>query len=305
MTLKIPSDADIISERIFENAKKLVDYKYWDGIREDQLLNWLENFCTEKERYIAAVILYRLIYRNRQTIVTFGAQLFQITIPDYLEEKGVYIVDDLEYWQKELNNSNARASLPIRFSTIEAVDDKPAKSGASIYRALKGEFFEQNLGVSASAIKKLKTNPKVNTLIFFDDILGTGQQFINFVNKYELDKLDMNILYCPFAAYDQGLIRVSNKFPNIDIRPVEILSELDGIFCAGNKLLDLDSGSISGYCKQLYLDICERKGFKLQEDEWLGRGGLSLTYLFNDSTPNNNVSAIWYADDNWKRLAKR
>jgi hypothetical protein len=305
MNFKIPSDANTISERIFENAKKLVALKYWDGIRDDQLLNWLQNFDTERERYIAAIILYRLIYRNQQTINTFGAQLFQITIPDYLEKKDAYTVTDLDEWQAELNRPDSRSRLPFRFTTIESVDDKPAKSGASIYRALKGEFFEQNLGVAANALFKLKDNPQINTLILFDDILGTGQQFIDFVEKYNLDDLGMNILYCPFAAFEKGLANVRKKFPNIDLRPVEVLTKENSVFCTENKLLSIENGSISEECKLFYLEMCKKKGFKLPTNEWLGRGGLSLSYIFNDSTPNNNISAIWYSDNNWKRLAKR
>ena len=34
MNLPIPLDAENIAERIFDNAKKLIEYKYWDGIQE-------------------------------------------------------------------------------------------------------------------------------------------------------------------------------------------------------------------------------------------------------------------------------
>jgi hypothetical protein len=305
MNLPIPEDAESISERIFANANKLIEYKYWDGVQDYELLAWINNFNTREEKYFAASILLTLIYRNQNAIKTFGAQLFQITIPNYLEEKQIYSINCLDSWLEKLNMSDARGSFPFRFSTIEGVDNKPAKSGASIFRALKKEFFDNSLSIGCQAFDKLAKNPKVNTLILFDDILGTGEQFDTFVEKTNLLELDLNILYCPFAANKSGLTDISKKYPTIDIMPVEILSEENGLFSTSNKLFYQNEICRADDFKTFYKTLCTDRNFKMKNADLLGKGELALTYLFNDSTPNNNIAALWYGDKDWNKLAKR
>lgn len=305
MNLPIPLDAENIAERIFENAKKLIEYKYWDGIQEYELVSWINNFNSREEKYFAASILLTLIYRNHNAIRTFGAQLFQITIPNYLEEKGVYSIDCLDSWHEEINTPNARVNLPFRFSTIEGVDNKPAKSGSAIFRALKKEFFDNSLSIGCQSLENLAVNSKINTLILFDDILGTGEQFETFVNKTNLLNLKLNVLYCPFAANEEGLKNVRGKFPTIDILPVEILNEENGLFSKSNKLFYQDDICKAEDFKCFYNALCSERNFKMDAKELLGKGELALTYLFNDSTPNNNIAALWYGDKSWNRLAKR
>ncbi|MFD2165656.1 hypothetical protein ACFSJY_05205 [Thalassotalea euphylliae] len=305
MNLPIPADAENISERIFESAKKLIEYKYWDAIQEYELVSWINNFTTKEEKYFAASILLTLIYRNQNAIRTFGAQLFQVTIPNYLEEKKVYSIDCLDSWHEQINTPNARANLPFRFSTIEGVDNKPAKSGAAIFRALKKEFFDNSLGIGCQSFENLSKNNKINTLILFDDILGTGEQFDTFIKKTGLLSLNLNVLYCPFAANAEGLKEIKSKYPSIDVLPVEILSEANGLFAKSNKLFYHDNICKAEDFKHFYKALCSSRNFKMDVNELLGKGELALTYLFNDSTPNNNIAALWYGDKNWKRLVKR
>lgn len=305
MKLPIPIDSDKISERIFSNAAKLIEYSYWDGIQDHELMSWIKNFCTDEERYLAASILLNLIYRNKNAIRTFGAQIFQITIPNYLERKGIYNISCLDTWLKDLNSTDARAKFPFRFSTIEGIDNRPAKSGTSIFRALKKDFFDTNLGIGYQSYEKIKDNKKIDTLILFDDILGTGEQFETFLDKNSLLELGLNILYCPFAANIDGLNYIKNKYKNIDIIPVEILSEKNGLFSQSNNLFQQDDNCNANEFRQFYLDMCKSRGFRLKIEDLLGVGELALTYLFNDSAPNNNIAALWYGEDNWCRLVKR
>ncbi|BCV34022.1 hypothetical protein [Shewanella algae] len=301
----IPIDAEKISERIFYNARKLIEYNYWDGIKIFELLSWINNFKTEEEKYFASSILLSIIYRNRNAIRTFGAQLFQITIPNYLEDKNILSIKCLDSWLDEINSPDARSLFPFRFSTIEGVDNKPAKSGAGILRALKREFFDNSLSIGYQSYDKLKNNSSVNTIILLDDILGTGEQFDDFIKITKLNELGLNILYCPFAANTEGLDRIRDTYDKIDVLPVEILEKRNGLFSEENKLFHLEDICRAEEFKIFYHSMCKDRDFKIDENEFLGKGNLALTYLFNDSTPNNNIAALWYGDKNWKRLVKR
>ncbi|MBB1342531.1 hypothetical protein H5158_12890 [Pseudoalteromonas sp. SR45-6] len=305
MTVKLPDDCGIISERIFEASKKLIEYNYWDNIEEHELSAWINNFLSEEEKYFAAVLLNSLIYRNSSAIKTFGAQLFHIIIPNYLEEKGIYEIESIDSWLRLLNQSGSRGVLPFRFTTVEAIDNKPAKSGATIFRELKRHFFDSDLGVGCQSLSQMVKNPKINTLIIFDDVIGTGEQFETFVKKYNVNQLGYNILYCPLAAHKSGIERIQKSYPNIDIKPIEILTELHSLFSAKNKLLEIGNATQHIEFLSFFKTLCDNRQFKIDSDNYLGKGELALTYLFKDSTPNNNISAIWYGDENWTRLAKR
>ena len=305
MTVKLPNDCGIISERIFEASKKLIEYNYWDSIEEHVLSAWINNFSSEAEKYFAAVLLNSLIYRNSSAIRTFGAQLFHIIIPNYLEEKGIYEIESIESWLQLLNQSGSRAVLPFRFTTVEAIDNKPAKSGATIFRELKRHFFDSDLGVGCQSLSNMVNNPKINTLIIFDDVIGTGEQFETFVKKYNVDQLGYNVLYCPLAAHQSGIERINKSYPSIDIKPIEILTKRHSLFSAENKLFEIDNVTHHIEFQSFFKKLCDNRQFKIASSEYLGKGELALTYLFKDSTPNNNISAIWYGDENWTKLAKR
>jgi hypothetical protein len=302
MPINLPENAEDIIERIFDNTKLLIRYKYWDGISEKTLCSWINNFISLKERYLAAVILSSLIYRNNITNEAFGAQLFQIIIPNYLEDNNIHSIDCIQSWMSSIETSKV-SHLPFRFSTIEGVDNKPGKSGSVIYRKLKKLFFSSDLGVGSHAYEKVLTDKKIKLVIIFDDILGTGQQFETFMELFKVSKYSCKILYCPYVAQKEGLQFINSNYPDVDVIPIETIDDSCGVFSPKNKLIELcDDTSIEDF-KTFYENMCAEKGFKIKKI--FGEGNQALTYLFNDSTPNNNIAALWYQDENWQRLVKR
>jgi hypothetical protein len=302
MAINLPKNAEDIIERIFENTKLLIRYNYWDGISETTFCKWFNNFKTPDEQYLAAAILSSLIYRNQISIQAFGAQLFQISIPNYLEEHSIHSIDCIDSWMQSLNEPSV-SKFPFRFSTLEGVDDKPGKSGSAIYRSLKKTFFNGNLGVGTQAYEKYLNNKNIKVLILFDDILGTGRQFDTFMKKFKPSDYNVKILYCPFVAQQDGINFINTEYPNVDILPIEKIDNSFGLFSNTNKLFSLCDNTEIEEFKSLYVNMTKNNEFKLSGI--FGEGEQALTFLFNDSTPNNNIAALWYNDKNWNQLVKR
>lgn len=291
-----PNNLDEIYERVTQKSMMLIKLKYWDDIEKTQLTRWLKNFKTNDEKYIAIVILSKLMYRSKESIRAFGSHIFHIILPQLLEELDIYKIHNLSSWENLLKSPNS-TTLPIRFSTIEGVDNQPGKSGSIVYRQIRKKYLHKELGINCLNLHK--TPDHVKAIIFFDDIIGTGDQFSEFIETYNIISLKQKIIYCPFAAQEKGIEKIKTKYPNIIIAPVETLDENSGLFSKNNKMFNQEHIRF----KDIYLETCQKYNIKTKDK--LGYGDLALTYCFNDSSPNNNIAALWYQSESWNSLVQR
>lgn len=299
--MKIPPCSDELYSKIVDRCYKLIDLHYWDTIEKETLLLWLNNFETPEERYLAISILGCLIFRNKKSIESFGANIFHIILPQLLSDNQIYEIESIKEWETILSDGKSRSILPFRFSTIENIDDLPAKSGSFIYKSLQRIYFDKTLGINCGSIDKLE--PKVKAIILFDDIVGTGEQFLTFYSKYNLEQLDKKIIYIPLAAHEKSTSLLNEKYNNLIVHPVEKISKECEFFSEHNKYLNNKDISTPEEFLSYYLDFCENKKIKITNK--LGHGNMGLTYCFSESTPNNNLSLLSYKDSSWSALLKR
>jgi len=298
MTINTPDNIEDIFRRILNKCLKLIDLQYWDGIEKDNLLSWAKQFDTDEEKFLGAAILNNLIYRSKAAVESFGSNIFHIILPSVLENNDIYNINDLGDWCAQLKNKSCM-QFPFRFSTIEGVDRLPGKSGSVIYRTLQRKYFDRNLGTTATFIEGL--NKSIKAVVFFDDILGTSDQFSTFVDKYLKQRPDIKFIYIPLVAHQDGLDAMSSAFPNIAIHPVEVLTQENSFFSSENLLFKgrLTSEEVT----MLYDRFCVKKNLKIKMNN--GHGNMALTYCFSDSTPNNNIPLLWYNSDDWTGLFTR
>ncbi|PML78822.1 phosphoribosyltransferase-like protein [Enterovibrio norvegicus] len=303
--MKIPDNHEQIYDYAVKVAKQLVRFNYWDRIEISDLEAWLNNFETDEEKYLASGILLSIIYRSNKSINTFGANIIQIKLPNILRENLIYDIECIESWEADLKNGKT-SKLPVRFSAIEGIDGKPGKSGSSIYRAICNKFFHNRFGVLCSEVsERLEKDKNFKVLVLFDDILGTGTQFRSYLDKFRVDELGIKVIYFPFAAYQESITSIHSKYKNIIVCPVEVLTESESLFSQDNVAFfnKFHSENTSEDIREFYLKMCSNKNI-LAKDV-LGFGELSLTYLFNNSVPNNNIAALWYDSDTWTQLVGR
>ncbi|MBE4609652.1 phosphoribosyltransferase-like protein [Vibrio navarrensis] len=304
MAIKITQNHVNIYESVINIAYKLIKYNYWDRISRSDLDAWLDNFETDEEKYLSAGILLSIIYRNDKSTKSFAANIIQIKLPNILKEHGIHCISSIEEWEADLKKGNH--TLPIRFSALEGVDGKPGKSGSTIYRDIRQEFFHSNLGILCKDVKeKVTNNSNLKAIILFDDILGTGEQFESYIIENELYDLDIKILYFPFAAYNDSYEEINKKYNNVIVCPVEVINDSESLFSEKNIAFfgKVHQEYTPDELKELYIGMCKRKNIK--STILLGYGDLALTYFFNDSVPNNNIAALWYDSDTWTKLAGR
>lgn len=299
--MKIPLCSDELYSKIVDRCFKLIDLNYWDTIEKETLSSWLNNFESPEERYLAISILGCLIFRNKKSIESFGANIFHIILPQLLSDNQIYEIESIRKWETLLSDGKSKSILPFRFSTIENIDDYPAKSGSIIYKSLQGIYFDKTLGINCGSLDKLES--KIKAIILFDDFVGTGEQFLTFYSKYKLEQLNKKIIYIPLAAYEKSISLLNKKCNNLIVHPVEKISKECEFFNEHNKYLNHKDISTPKEFSNFYLDFCKRKKIKMRNK--LGYGDMGLTYCFSDSTPNNNLSLLFYKDTSWSGLLKR
>lgn len=307
--MKIPNNHKKLTEQSILKCKRLIQLKYWDNITVVKLMGWFNNFKCDEEKFLAACILESIIFRNAEAVQAFSSQIFHIILPNILEKLSIYKIKSLSDWENSLISANARNLLPFRFTTIEGIDKKTAKSGQTLLREVQRQYFDKELILSVETlvdqrfVTQVNKSKAFNTVIILDDVQVTGGQFNSFIEKYDLSNSPFKYIYIPLAAFDKSIEKIEGKYSNIFICPVEILSNEHSFFSVNNEVFNFCEPDMLKGLKELYDSVLRKN--KIIMDEPYGYGEHALTYIFSNSTPNNNLGILSYQNENWKKLFTR
>lgn len=295
---ELPPEWESFYEDMTWNARKYIKINFWQ-IKEEDFLLWLKNFETDHEKFIAALIIYRIIYRNNDSMLSMYYYIIDIILPNVLADLG-FELPHLDELHKRLNRGEA---LPFKFSTIENVDDQTGKSGNTILRDFaRYGGFHKRFKISSERLSDIDRET-CKVVVLFDDIMGTGEQFTSYLEKYHHNTKGLTLIYTPLSATRSAIDSFNHeKFTNVKIAPVEILDERYNFF--DKKFMPKIAESIDNKkLREIYIDLIKHKT-KLKHN-LLGRGDQALTYIFSVSTPNNTLPILWYSDDQWHGLVPR
>ncbi len=313
MAFKAPDDFQLFYDEILKRCYSFIELGYWNKIDKSKLNIWLDNFQTNEEKYLSALILHKIIYRNDQAIIAMLSNIFQIIIPNYLMQNNIYTCNDLELWEEKLFNPgmNFQTITKFRISTITTGD--LGESGQFYMRLLREKFISSKMlcDITRKDFEKVKTG-HVDTIIFIDDFIGTGMQIGSFIDTYHsnLSKF-RNIAFMPLIAHTKGIKAIQKKAQiynlNITILPVETINCQNASFYLNKPLGD----KFDGYntIKDLllfYKDFIKTQDIETNVNHIYGFGNLGITQLFSTGTPDNNLPPI-YKNTNlsWKALQEK
>jgi len=292
MSFKIPELSQEFYDEVEKHCYSLIENNYWDRIDNYTLKQWLENFKTEEERYLASQILFHFQYRNEKAMLSMFKQILQVYLPQKLKELGVYTINSISEWENILKIKEKAFELPLRFSTIDK-DDIIGTSGHALFRVyVQNNLIHREFG----RIINSNIDKKVTTIIIVDDITGSGSQFLGFYKKHQNSfKKFENIIYCPLVAHEEAIENIKKEVSNIHIVPAEILTKEEHSFYAISDEINSNDIFLS-----LYKEIVKRFTTTIP----LGFNKQAILYGLNISTPNNNLSVI-YHNKQWNPLLKR
>jgi hypothetical protein len=280
-------------------------------IEQYKIEAWINNFTSLDCRYIAAQILDKLIYRsNKMAKESFHSFLVSV-FRDYYFNCLNKEPDPISKWQCQLNKkwsnySNTLVIAPVRL---------PKDSGAS------ADTVCRMIEVNSSFTKYLTKDgfggednenelPRDKVILLVDDMLGSGEQIIDFSTKVNLQGWSENnyLIYAPLIAFEIGLKTARESLPFLKITPIEILEKDQRFFSFEENANFIGSEGV----KESDAIECYRQMLsdsKLPKNLLFGRDDSALALAFEWGCPNQTLAALWYvAHDqsiNWSNLFRR
>lgn len=303
VAFSVPEDKQGFFNEIDHRFRLLLHKGIITGIDQIRLNAWLANFTSPEDRYLAAHILSGLTYRSDAMVRSSFQHLVHCELPRVLRDSAGLEFDDLNAFDAIMRDGEDDCAL--RFVAVDGTfEETPGKSGAVVLRQ-----FKRHLGIS----KKLLCRPEnieqlpdsVKALVFIDDMVGTGRQFVTFARHYKLqDHTDRRALvYCPLLGFDEGLSTIARALPWLEIHPVETLGAGHRFFrpsAADASLWGADSVNVVEDVRAHVADLCRRGNLPVKT-----RHSLDLLVAFEHAVPNNSMPLLSIRTARWQPLFDR
>ncbi|WP_351189812.1 hypothetical protein [Shewanella sp. TB4-MNA-CIBAN-0142] len=276
----------------------------WSGIERHKFDNWCQQYESKEEKVILGLLLNQLVYRSKAQVKSLLHQAFDKSIPQKLHEitNNEQVFEDMKLFK-----SNSYPSTVLIVPVIRDTDP-PTKSGPLVARLLK-----KMVDINDKMMRwpwSLGNLDTIETIIFIDDFVGTGEQFLKFCKNHVNEEVfgkNINILYAPITANQQGLNNIAAERPDIQVCPIEIVTDEDNFFIAVKKEFDLTVSEVIeletyyiNFLKKIKLDKLGQKKSMVK-----GYGGLALTYAYEHGTPNGSLPLLWANSDAYTSLFSR
>lgn len=298
MAFHVPTADEGLFDEVERRFRLLLAKHIVTGITEFQFNKWLTNFLTDEDKYLAARLLQNLTFRSQDMVGSAIAHILQCILPAELRRLGIRF-PSIEQFMQEISVGGGHQ--PLRFVEVEG-DSQPGKSGAVLMRELHRLGGVNNgLLIKAKDINGLATSTKA--LVFIDDMLGTGKQFTDFAKANRFAELagKRELIYCPLAAYTDGLEKLADECPWLIVRPVEVFGPKHRFFRgedARPEIWGIDQVNLVVDVRAHMANLCKRGGIPTS------RFGLELLIGFHHATPNNTLP-VMYAKSPWNHLLVR
>lgn len=284
--------------RVKAQSKLLIEQKVWDSISHQDLDDWLGNFDSLEENFLAALLLDNLVFRSSDQTNALLYHAIDTCLPSSIYETPWKIFEG-ENWLHILSQK-IPVDERIRLVPVIRDDHPPTKSGPLVAR-----LYRRHLGVD----DRYMTWPwqvddcyqkGTKIFVYIDDVLASGNQFLEFIQKTRKSvHNDCTYIYIPLLAHESGISNIQKNHPEIRIHPVEKINDSDNFFNQPNINVFQD-------IRDLYKEVSEKHLSKrfLSKMCW-GYENLSLTVAYSHATPNASLPLYWYASDKFSPLIKR
>lgn len=166
--------------------------------------------------------------------------------------------------------------------------------------------IRQGLGLKKSAFPKdCNSIRDVKALVFFDDIIGSGNQSITFYNE-NLSQKDVGMYYFSLMALSDGLNNVKSIAGFKNVYAAEIVDQYSSVFKEKSKVYRDEKDRL------LIESFAKKYGEKLYPKYPLGYDNCQALIVFEHNVPNNTLPIIWASENNekakslsWKPLWER
>lgn len=212
-------------------------------------------------------------------------------------ESAIKIMGNIQYYDdnrirtiitKLSNKINSILGDEIENTIFFPLGTSSASSGSMyLYQYRKELRLSENNFKRDSFENYLRPNTNI---IFFDDIIGSGNQATRFFNKHLKGK-SIQCYYFSLLGLECGISYIRNNTQFKMVIAGEELSSEEMAFTENSHVFNKEE-------QYIIKPICEKYGNKLYSKYPLGYDDTQALIVFPHNTPNNTLPIIWASDDN-------
>jgi hypothetical protein len=299
----VPEKFETLIDDVDAQFRLLLRKQVITGIDELRFEAWMGNFVTPEDRYLAARLLEGLTFRSQSMVCSSIDHLLQNILPCELRRLGLFRYRSIDEFLETLVAGDK--SHQVRFVAIDgAHEPTPGKSGAIVIRQ-----FRRHANIS----KQLTCRPEniatlpdtVKCLVFVDDMVGTGTQFLSFGTYYQLQDqaTRKKLLYCPLVAFESGVAEISRSAPWVKVLEVELLDARHKFYrpaAHDARLWSVDQANDVADVRSHLAELAKARAIPAST-----RFTLDLVLGFEHATPNNTLPIMWAQSPTWSPLLVR
>lgn len=266
-------------------------------ISNDEIRAWLEQFVDfEDQRAVFSILNNLKFYSSSE-------------IREKMEDIFLEVRREIARNQKIVYKEQGK--LKRDDILVSYLDKNPAKSGAEYAKTFVevNNIYKDNSTNPDKIDKKLLELKNINSLVFIDDFIGSGDSVIEnlkpiiLANIETLKKNNIIIVIGVITGFEEAkhkIVRFAKKEGvTLEVKLIDPLNNSDKCF---------DDDSII-YTKPIEREkakeICKKIGVKLEKKHPLGYGDCQSAVVFPNTCPNNSLPILWKETSTWKPLFKR
>lgn len=299
-----------MSENRWENSRrKKINYmanRVWDGLNITDIERFLNNFGHEN-KIVGLALLDMLIYYSSEQEQAIVNNLIRLL------ERDIWLHEDM--LKMDLSSVEIRKKLieVYKKMCLVPVHDSDLSDSAFSLTSL----FKKNVDIPkkmeyVSVVEiPVMLSLKYKYIVFYDDLIGTGNQFKTFWNekRYKKGKIgledlakrnpDVDWYYLALGGCEEGINQLKRNVPNIKVIVSEYLPKSIDIFSNDNEYWEMNPD-----IKALVLQYVTNKENELRSKSDFS---MNLPVLFQHGRASNSALSLYWFDQKqkWKALYKR
>lgn len=294
--------ADVFVDEVLVKCDVLKKSNLWLGEPRMRPRAWIGNF-DESDRYLAAFLLDKFTFYN--------AHLTEMLLKASYNSLG----DGLPKNTLNSDRSNLLEKLPSAvFVPVMGELPNPTDSGFLFCRKAR-----QVLAIPESRFctieQAIDFASQGKTIVFLDDFIGSGDQFITTWKKKDVQKKQsfesihllnkFDAIYITLVSTLSGIQNISFQAPNVSISSSHVINDTSSIFG-----LFQDDEELKIKIQELlmkYSNRLEPRDAYMKQSTYLAYGykNKGLLFGFEHSIPDSTLPIFWASGSKWKPLIER
>jgi len=287
---------------VLDKCDSFVRLGVWPGSQLVNFRGWLANFTEDDlERTYALHLLNAFTFYNSElcAALAFGA-VHSLSVTHASEAQ---MADAILAWEDSLKRTV--------FVPVEGERPNITDSGLMLAGMLR-----RRLGVSEDNFMPLDQLLQVLAsgkhsfyrVVFFDDFIGSGQQFIKLlttprVNRFPSEVLSdagCGVFYCCFVATVYGMASVKRELPEVTVIPAHSIDQTHSVVDPNSRIWP---NELRSNVDDFITNATQRAG--LSAADRLGFHDLGLALAFEHTIPDASLPLLWHSSPTWTPLMRR